>query len=292
MFIQMVTDIRIRPCTVLAVLCITDATDEQWGCSRVVDGWNIAGYLANLPIRAGQHIVSSLLCVIEATLLIAGEILSELRHLGIRELLCVLMCLLRGEPLSSLSVHDTSASHHLHVNNPTFSRAASLGSSHSFRSASDLFCSGSDISGTESRFGYGFGIGGSSSFGFVPADRDPILLRQQTELRTKLDRINRTASLISYQELKGGPRTMHLSRSRAERVKRMMHYDIPLRPFHATVMVDTHSISPIDNIHGSNSGGGLSPISEPFMCTPQSFPPTPISRACVMVSHFSFTTLL
>eukprot|EP00953_Heterococcus_sp_UTEX-ZZ885_P028790 15346-Heterococcus_DN1.PRE.1 len=180
-------------------------------------GWNIAAYLANLPIRAGQHIVSSLLCVIEATLLIAG----------------------------------------------------------------------SDISGTESRFGYGFGIGGSSSFGFVPADRDPVLLRQQTELRTKLDRINRTASLISYQELKGGPRTMHLSRSRAERVKRMMHYDIPLRPFQATVMVDTHSISPIDNMHGS-SGGGLSPISEPFMCTPQSFPPTPISRACVMSRSTQF----
>jgi hypothetical protein len=195
------------------------------------------------------------------------------------------MCLLRGEPLSSLSVHDmhhTSSNQHLHVNNPTCSRAASLGSSHSFRSASDLFCSGSDISGTESRFGYGFGLGGSSSFGFVAADRDPVLLRQQTELRTKLDRINRTASLISYQELKGGPRTMHLSRSRAERVKRMMHYDIPLRPFQATVMVDTHSISPIDN---SIHGGLLSPISEPFMCTPQSFPPTPISRACVMVSH-------
>ncbi|KAG5182183.1 hypothetical protein JKP88DRAFT_186372 [Tribonema minus] len=69
----------------------------------------------------------------------------------------------------------------------------------------------------------------------------------------------------------------------------MMHYDVPLHPFQATVAVDPHSISPLTG-HGVDELGALSTGGMAlYMCTPQSFPPTPVSRACVMSRSTQFS---
>ena len=157
----------------------------------------------------------------------------------------------------------------------------------------------------------------------------------QKKLLRKVSTINSAAEVISYRELKDD--TGGLSRHAKSRVQRMMHYDVSLRPFVATVAVHhttntahQDAITTNNNkITGSNSSnnmnGGLkskdsfgnvefagladtahsrngatterrdsssstdsSPMSSPFMCTPQSFPPTPASRNTVLARSTRF----
>ena len=85
----------------------------------------------------------------------------------------------------------------------------------------------------------------------------------------------------------------------------MMHYDVSLRPFVATVEIpmsgaeigfgtqaERRENSPVlmDGSSSSSfsSDSFASPSTSPFMCTPQSFPPTPHSRSMVMARGYRF----
>lgn len=109
----------------------------------------------------------------------------------------------------------------------------------------------------------------------------------------KLSHQNSAAQVISYTEL--GNSDGGLSRHAKSRVQRMLHYDVSLRPFIATVQLQesfNKKSAPKDPFY--NNGGddsyseSSSPLDGPFMCTPQSFPPTPASRAHVLKSGSRF----
>jgi len=75
----------------------------------------------------------------------------------------------------------------------------------------------------------------------------------------------------------------------------MMHYDVSLRPFVATVKLQEsfkRDLSTVDGSEGNNAEAtseSSSPMdSSPFMCTPQSFPPTPASRRMVLARGTRF----
>ena len=144
--------------------------------------------------------------------------------------------------------------------------------------------------------------------------------RLQKELLRKVSTINSAAEVISYRELKDD--TGGLSRHAKSRVQRMMHYDVSLRPFVATVAMPPTKADRIINNEKNNNGmnsnhsfgnvefAGLedktqsrsgtterrdsssstdsSPMGSPFMCTPQSFPPTPASRNTVLARSTRF----
>ena len=158
----------------------------------------------------------------------------------------------------------------------------------------------------------------------------------QKKLLRKVSTINAAAEVISYMELEdesGG-----LSRHQKCRVQRMMHYDVSLRPFLATIAMppnkqgqggkksannnnfgniefagqadtmharhnsstDSTNHDPNgnnnsdgnnnndNNSNGSPSSTDSSPMDSPFMCTPQSFPPTPASRTTVLARSTRF----
>lgn len=131
----------------------------------------------------------------------------------------------------------------------------------------------------------------------------------------KLNKIDSTSKVLTYMEREDEVLTQHAKK----RVQRMMHYDVSLRPFVATVMAPTaprsprskqryqgHSFENAQNLRSvcdsrydgdagetssSTSSGTFSPLSSgstPFMCTPKSFPPTPGSRSLVMARGTRF----
>jgi hypothetical protein len=111
------------------------------------------------------------------------------------------------------------------------------------------------------------------------------------KLLKKLSTINSAASVIKYEEKADD--TGGLSRHAKSRVQRMMHYDVSLRPFIATVKVPEEEVSRLgypkeDKEDGSPSSSASSPLESPFMCTPQSFPPTPSSRRMVLARGSRF----
>lgn len=106
------------------------------------------------------------------------------------------------------------------------------------------------------------------------------------KLLKKLSSLNSAATVLSYKELDDN--TGGLSRQAKNRVQRMMHYDVSLRPFMATVRLEDsfkRSLSTVDTASGDGeqpSSASSTPLDSPFMCTPQSFPPTPASRRAVL----------
>jgi hypothetical protein len=117
--------------------------------------------------------------------------------------------------------------------------------------------------------------------------------RQNQKLLRKLNNLNSAAPVVSYTEL--GDSDGGLSRHAKSRVQRMMHYDVSLRPFVATVKLQesfkkdssrNHSFYDDDNADAHSETS--SPLEGPFMCTPQSFPPTPASRAHVLKTGSRF----
>lgn len=130
-------------------------------------------------------------------------------------------------------------------------------------------------------------------------------------LLKKLATINDAALVVDYQEREDN--ACGLTRHAVSRTRRMMHYSVSLRPFVATISlksspspplqpsngsIDTHNgivtdhqpNNPLqqrgDAMHrqesSSHSSGGGGEDESPFMCTPQSFPPTPHSRQAVI----------
>jgi hypothetical protein len=117
----------------------------------------------------------------------------------------------------------------------------------------------------------------------------------------KLSTINAAAHVIAYREREDEALTRHAKK----RVQRMMHYDVSLRPFVATVVLPKSRSSSsalsrqstfgnvdfpgraLDDANGSPNDDYSSPPS-PFMCTPKSFPPTPASRSLVMARGTKF----
>lgn len=128
------------------------------------------------------------------------------------------------------------------------------------------------------------------------------------KLIRKLSTMNAAASVISYTEMADD--TGGLSGRAKSRVRRMMHYDVSLRPFMATVKLPVNNEQ--DNAGGKDAGSGMtrsnssmlrldgsdsqeaedtsasSSPESPFMCTPQSFPPTPSSRRMVLARGTRF----
>jgi hypothetical protein len=124
-----------------------------------------------------------------------------------------------------------------------------------------------------------------------------------TKLLRKLSSLNSAASVVSYTEIKDD--TGGLSRHAKSRVQRMMHYEVSLRPFVATVKLPINETLYERSNEGSNYSGrhgtseshdseadassaSSSPQGSPFMCTPQSFPPTPSSRRMVLARGTRF----
>lgn len=74
-----------------------------------------------------------------------------------------------------------------------------------------------------------------------------------------------------------------LSSVTKQKVRRMMHYQVPLRPFEATIRCQApQQEAAVEEEGGETAGSEEAVLFPSIMCTPQSFPPTPISRACVM----------
>ena len=135
------------------------------------------------------------------------------------------------------------------------------------------------------------GLGGSQ--GNLRRVRSPAKAKKMInqKLLQKLNSLNSAAPVVSYTEL--GDNDGGLSKHAKNRVQRMMHYDVSLRPFVATIQVqdsfkkDSPKIDSFpkttDNDNENNAdSGSSSPLEGPFMCTPQSFPPTPASRSQVL----------
>ena len=138
------------------------------------------------------------------------------------------------------------------------------------------------------------------------------------KLIRKLSTIHSAASVIRYEEIADD--TGGLSKRMKSRVQRMLHYDVSLRPFVATVKLPPELRSPSTDGMTSSSkestsnerqdanesettqkslvrseagveGDDVSATSSPeslFMCTPQSFPPTPTSRCMVLARGTRF----
>lgn len=101
----------------------------------------------------------------------------------------------------------------------------------------------------------------------------------------KLSTINDAALVLSYKEYEDD--TGGLSRRAISRTRRMMHYDVSLRPFVATVSVNQEL--PASYLSDSDDSDSMDDGDSPFMCTPQSFPPTPHSRHYVMMQKSRFS---
>lgn len=113
------------------------------------------------------------------------------------------------------------------------------------------------------------------------------------KLLRRLNSLHSAAPVISYTELADD--TGGLSRHAKNRVQRMMHYDVSLRPFVATVKLPLqHKNSAISNnssldLTSSESQEDDASTSSSSPCTPQSFPPTPSSRRMVLARGIRFS---
>lgn len=124
------------------------------------------------------------------------------------------------------------------------------------------------------------------------------------KLLRKLSTINDAARVLAYKELDD---TGGLTRHAISRTRRMMHYTVSLKPFVATVALSP-SMAPnfpmssvptppreglndtsLSFYDESESESQDASDGSPFMCTPQSFPPTPHSRHLVMLQKSRFS---
>jgi hypothetical protein len=137
-------------------------------------------------------------------------------------------------------------------------------------------------------------IGGSSvNLAGIPSRSSAGNVLNQKLLK-KLSSLNSAAAVISYTETADD--TGGLSRHAKSRVQRMMHYDVSLRPFVAKIQVAPEERNRALGFAQSAAGGDAShtssssssPLQSPFMCTPQSFPPTPASRRMVLARGSRF----
>lgn len=135
------------------------------------------------------------------------------------------------------------------------------------------------------------------------------------QLLKKLSTINDAAQVVAYSERGEEGLTRHAKR----RVQKMMHYDVNLKPFIATVVdrprdrpkpkkdpfenvdfpshqeymsreASTRDDFEEDEAHqvSPQSSSSSASFDSPFMCTPKSFPPTPASRSLVLARGTRF----
>jgi hypothetical protein len=121
-------------------------------------------------------------------------------------------------------------------------------------------------------------------------------------LLQKLSTMNSAGLVVKYRESEDD--ACGLTRHAVSRTRRMMHYSVSLRPFVATVKIRPNSAqrrgygdydqgldSPIESVEDLQRMDSFSSSSledgqnSPFMCTPQSFPPTPHSRQMVIAQR-------
>jgi hypothetical protein len=119
-------------------------------------------------------------------------------------------------------------------------------------------------------------------------------------LLQKLSAINNAALVVNYRESEDD--TCGLTRHAVSRTRRMMHYSVSLRPFVATVKIqaDTNEENVFMDDNRESPNGSFDDLLQandsfsssqedghqsPFMCTPQSFPPTPHSRQMVIAQR-------
>jgi len=245
----------------------------QWSNGKIKGGFMLAQKAANFPLTFGKHMIRMVIISIEALIRVACDVWSEIRSLDVKTLYQTLV--------SILSQNDSN----LNPSNSSF-QTYSEGTSNPFSLSSANYLNDNFINNLSGSIDTS---GSSDSIFGVPSDEEQVrydsaILQKQNELRKKLDIVNRTAKLIAYKEKsvrKGSKSGAHISKYRVERVRRMMHYEVPLKPFQATVQVDPNSICPLPE--SKESSPSLVDFRSIFnLCTPQSFPPTPISRACVM----------
>jgi hypothetical protein len=149
------------------------------------------------------------------------------------------------------------------------------------------------------------GHGNRKSAGSTPGDGKSGVLNKR--LLHRLSAINDAALVVEYREREED--TCGLTRHAVSRTRRMMHYSVSLRPFVATLTLPYSSPKDQPSFGAENLEGrrtessfetgasetttkGSSPSSSPeddeyspFMCTPQSYPPTPNSRRIVLLQR-------
>ncbi|CAN0446722.1 unnamed protein product, partial [Ascophyllum nodosum] len=248
---------------------------------------------------------------VEAVLNVANEIWCELRHLSLGELAMVVSCVLRGNALPEFLFNPRDVAEDARI-----SRGGVSGSGNTARTlrfslrettnstrtsntieepaeengfAADCFKGGRTLRNIR-------GLENSDESRRTLGDSG-VAWRQAHAMRRRLDRVNQTASLVSYEEQAGSA----VSMAKAQRVRRRMHYAMPLQCFQATVTAcgrhsPTNSIIREDDDNDVQGGSSSRRTSAEgsgsvgsFICTPQSFPPTPVSRAHVMARTSRFS---
>ncbi|CBN77895.1 conserved unknown protein [Ectocarpus siliculosus] len=269
----------------------------RWAAGGASAVLGVSFRVALLPYDVTKGAVAYVVGSLEAMLNIATEIWSELRHLSLAELAVVISCVVTGNPLPDFLL------------DPDYDSVDSGGSSYGggggrLGNSRRIFSRSSRGSpGLESGGGGGFlsdYLRGPSSAGYPDdefyrsggAGGTRVAWQQAHAMRRRLDRVNRTASLVSYEERAESA----VPRAKAQRVRRRMHYAMSLQCFQATVTKDgQHSAgagSDAIGEDGDDDDDGRVSVeggSSAFMCTPQSFPPTPVSRAHVMARTSQFS---
>jgi hypothetical protein len=146
------------------------------------------------------------------------------------------------------------------------------------------------------------GVGGSISrnnTGSTGVDGNQVETNKR--FMRKLSKINKTAQVLEYREMNDD--TGGLKPSARSRVQRMLHYDVSLRPFVATVSTkglhnlrldSSQAQAEVNDQDGSrydtSSTSFGSPLStSSLLCTPHSFPPTPHSRGLILARSNRFS---
>lgn len=225
----------------------------------------VVHFTISVPASWAGSVVANAVGMVMALLNFAAEIWSELRHLSLHDLVCLLVCLAKGE---SLPTHLVDLEGH-----------GSTGDRASACSDAPLYFSGDKPSAASSHTAT-WGSAVTSAMGEF---------RASSHLR-RLTRANRTSDLVSYVE-RGG-RAQAAKGHRAERVRRMLRYDVSLRPFSATVRVRESGQG--EERSGVDDEGDLElqtpgSVSNLPIHTPHSFPPSPTERRYAMSQTLDFS---
>ncbi|CAM9377028.1 unnamed protein product [Ectocarpus sp. 4 AP-2014] len=264
----------------------------RWAAGGALAVLGVSFRVALLPYDVTKGAVAYVVGSLEAMLNIATEIWCELRHLSLAELAVVISCVVTGNPLPDFLL------------DPDYDIGDSGGSSYGggggrLGNSRRIFSRSSRGSpGLESGGGGGFlsdYVRGPSSAEYPDdefyrsggAGGTRVAWQQAHAMRRRLDRVNRTASLVSYEERAESA----VPRAKAQRVRRRMHYAMSLQCFQVCTGAPCGGERGVSGGDGDDGDGRVSAEggSSAFMCTPQSFPPTPVSRAHVMARTSQFS---
>mmetsp|Transcript_18759 Transcript_18759/g.27731 ORF Transcript_18759/g.27731 Transcript_18759/m.27731 type:complete len:697 (+) Transcript_18759:410-2500(+) len=120
--------------------------------------------------------------------------------------------------------------------------------------------------------------------GFISDVDHHAVAASNQRLIEKLSAVNAASRVVAYQERREDEA---LTRKAKKRVQRMMHYDVSLRPFMATVRLPSSENRTMQD--ESDDDDESSSSHSPLLYTPKSFPPTPASRSLVMARGSQFS---